>query len=161
MKKYLVFFCIAIFVVLLDQVSKAFILSNLKLHESIDVINGLFNIVHVRNSGAAFGMFADSSEAFRSIFFLGIGVLALSLIIYYIGQIKNGQTKLLVSLSLIFAGAIGNLIDRIRFGSVIDFIDIYISTFHWPAFNVADSAITVGAYLMLMEMFRRSKERGK
>jgi len=116
------------------------------------VIDGFFNLVYVMNPGAAFGFLSRTPELFRYSFFIGITVLAMLLIIYYLVKSENEKAIITLSLALIFGGAVGNLIDRIRFGAVVDFLDFYIGNWHWPAFNAADSAITVGAALMLWEM---------
>lgn len=129
------------------------------LHEVYPVIPGLFNLVYVLNPGAAFGFLADASAAFRYVFFTGITVVAAGLIVYYLVKTNPRNLILASSLTLIFGGAIGNLIDRIRFGSVVDFLDFYLGAAHWPAFNVADSAITVGAALMIWEMILHRKEK--
>lgn len=129
------------------------------LHEAYPVIPGLFNLVYVLNPGAAFGFLADASAAFRYVFFTGITVVAAGLIVYYLVKTNPRNLILASSLTLIFGGAIGNLIDRIRFGSVVDFLDFYLGSAHWPAFNVADSAITVGAALMIWEMILHRKEK--
>lgn len=129
------------------------------LHEAYPVIPGLFNLVYVLNPGAAFGFLADASATFRYVFFTGITVVAAGLIVYYLVKTNPRNLILASSLTLIFGGAIGNLIDRIRFGSVVDFLDFYLGSAHWPAFNVADSAITVGAALMIWEMILHRKEK--
>ena len=113
------------------------------------VIEGFFSLVYVMNPGAAFGFLAGAPEIFRYFFFIGITSLAMLLIIYYILKSKQERLPVIISLTLIFGGAVGNLIDRIRFGAVVDFLDFYIGTWHWPAFNVADSAISAGAVLMI------------
>jgi signal peptidase II len=110
------------------------------------------------NPGAAFGFLAGASATFRYIFFTGITIVALALILSYLIKSKPRSLLIVSSLILIFAGAVGNLIDRIRFGAVVDFLDIYVGTWHWPAFNVADSAISVGAILMIWEMFINRKK---
>jgi len=143
----------------LDQITKAAITSRFMLHEAYPVIPGLFNLVYVLNPGAAFGFLADASAAFRYVFFTGITVVAAGLIVYYLVKTNPRNLILASSLTLIFGGAIGNLIDRIRFGSVVDFLDFYLGAAHWPAFNVADSAITVGAALMIWEMILHRKEK--
>jgi signal peptidase II len=143
----------------LDQITKAAITSRFMLHEVYPVIPGLFNLVYVLNPGAAFGFLADASAAFRYVFFTGITVVAAGLIVYYLVKTNPRNLILASSLTLIFGGAIGNLIDRIRFGSVVDFLDFYLGSAHWPAFNVADSAITVGAALMIWEMILHRKEK--
>jgi len=96
-------------------------------------------------------------EFFRYAFFIGITLLAMALIIYFIIKSEKEPLLIIIALSLIFGGAVGNLIDRIRFGAVVDFLDFYIGSWHWPAFNVADSAITVGAILMLWQIIFRRK----
>jgi signal peptidase II len=123
-------------------------------------MDGLFNLVYVMNPGAAFGFMADASETFRYVFFTGVTVAAVLLIGYYLIKSNPRNLMLVGSLTLIFGGAVGNLIDRLRFGAVVDFLDVYIGSAHWPAFNVADSAITVGAILMIWEMIlnRKSKD---
>jgi signal peptidase II len=148
-------------ILILDQASKFYIDSRFRLYESVTVIENFFNIVHVRNKGAAFGFLADSS--FRLPFFILVAIVAGGAIIWYLRKhVREEQRLLQFALSLVFAGAIGNLIDRIRLGEVIDFIDVHWYQYHWPAFNVADSAITVGVTLLLIDMWReerRLKER--
>jgi signal peptidase II len=158
-KKNILFLTIALLVVLLDQLSKAWILATLRLHEGFSLINGFFNIVHVRNPGAAFGFLAAAPPMFRYIFFIAVTVAAILLILHYLRVSRIEETSLVSALALILAGALGNLIDRVRFGEVVDFLDVYIGAHHWPAFNVADSAITVGAACLIVILLRRRKER--
>jgi signal peptidase II len=158
-KRNILFLAITILVVLLDQATKAWILTTLKLHEGFPLIDGFFNIVHVRNPGAAFGFLAGAPPLFRSIFFVAVTVAAIALILHYLRVNRIEEPYLVSALALILAGAVGNLIDRIRFGEVVDFLDVYIGSHHWPAFNVADSAITVGAGVLMAALFRRRKER--
>ena len=160
MKRSIIFFIVvAAVVIALDQITKDAISSRFLMHESYGVINGLFNLVYVMNPGAAFGFLSGASAAFRYIFFIGVTFIAILLIIYYLVKSKPGSIVTVLPLTLIFAGAVGNLIDRIRFGAVVDFLDVYIGSWHWPAFNVADSAITVGAILMIWEMIISTKNR--
>lgn len=159
MKKNLLIFILgAAFIIALDQFTKAAVTARFALHEVFPVIPGLFNLVYVLNPGAAFGFLADASATFRYVFFIGVTVLAAVLIVYYLVKSSPRNLMLAGSLTLIFGGAVGNLIDRIRFGSVVDFLDFYIGSAHWPAFNVADSAITVGAIVMIWEMILNRKE---
>lgn len=159
MKRNIILFVLgAAVVVALDQITKSIITSRFLLHESRAVIDGFFNIVYVMNPGAAFGFLAGASETFRYIFFIGITFVAIFLIIFYLVKSKPGSILIVTSLTFIFAGAVGNVIDRIRYGAVVDFLDFYIGNLHWPAFNVADSAITVGAILMLWEMIINRKK---
>ena len=157
-KKYITFFTTFALLVLLDVLTKAYISSTMFLHESFPVIEGFFNITYVRNPGAAFSFLADAPAAFRSIFFVTVTSLAILCILYCIVKDTFEDPLMTFGLSLIMSGAVGNLIDRVRLGEVVDFIDLYIGSYHWPAFNVADSAITVGAFLLLLEIFRGKKK---
>jgi signal peptidase II len=145
-------------VLLLDQVTKAWILANIRLHEGFPVIEGFFNIVHVRNPGAAFGFMAGATPVFRHAFFLSVTVAAILCILYYLKSAGEKGVLPRLALFLILAGALGNLIDRLRFGEVVDFLDIYIGAYHWPAFNVADAAISSGAVLLALFLLRGKKE---
>lgn len=157
-RKYLILSTTVAAVVLLDLITKAYIDSHLSLHESVVVVGGFLNITYVRNPGAAFSFLANASPGFRSVFFLTATALAIILVLYYIARSKTEEPFMIFALSLILSGALGNFIDRVRLGEVIDFIDVHLSTYHWPAFNVADSAITVGAFIMLFTLFKRPKE---
>ncbi len=159
-KNILIFFLGAAFVIVLDQITKCAITSRFFMHESYPVINGFFNLVYVMNPGAAFGFLANAPEIFRYIFFTSITIVALVLILYYLVKSNPQSLMLVCALTLIFAGAVGNLIDRLRFGAVVDFLDVYIWSAHWPAFNVADSAISIGAVLMIWDMIaNRNKDK--
>lgn len=136
-------------VLLLDQVSKAWIQATLKLYESIDLLPFL-RIFYVHNTGAAFS-FLSAAGGWQRWFFAAVAVVAIVAVFIWIGRLKSHQHRLALGLSMILGGAIGNLIDRLRFGYVIDFIDAYYQTWHWPVFNVADSAITVGVGLVLLD----------
>jgi signal peptidase II len=157
-KKNIIFSAIAVAVVLLDQLTKAWIVSTMNLYESFAVIGGFFNITHVRNPGAAFGFLAGASPLFRYIFFLAVTVAAILLIIHYFRTSRIEDPFQVSALALILAGAVGNLIDRIRFGEVVDFLDVYVGSHHWPAFNVADSAISVGAAILVLALLRKRKD---
>jgi signal peptidase II len=142
LKKSSIIPLITILVIILDIVTKAIIVHKVAYHESIRVLP-FINIVHIENRGAAFGLFAD----FGNIFFIAVSIIAILFILYYL---KAVQKRLeIISLSLVLGGAVGNLIDRIRIGKVTDFIDFYVNNWHWPSFNVADSALTVGIILFL------------
>jgi len=158
-KRYSFTFAVVACLVLLDQVTKFFISSNMCVHDSFPVIDGLFNITYIRNTGAAFGFLANASPMVRSFFLIGVTIAVILLIIYYIWKIKAEEKFFTFPLSLILAGAVGNLIDRVRFGDVVDFLDFYISSYHWPAFNIADSAISIGAIILFFEVFRKKEEK--
>jgi signal peptidase II len=159
LKKNIIIFILGVVViVVLDQITKAAIVARFFIHESYPIIDGFFNLVYVMNPGAAFGFLANASATFRYIFFIGITALVILLIIYYLLKSKSSNMFTVISLTFIFAGAVGNLIDRVRFGAVVDFLDFYIHTWHWPAFNVADSSISLGAVLMIWGMIIERKE---
>jgi signal peptidase II len=146
-------------VVVLDQLTKWYIDANFRLYESVTVIENFFHITYVRNKGAAFGFLSGSQ--FRIPFFIGVAIVAAAGILWYLRKVRDDQKILQGGLCLIFSGALGNLIDRIRFGEVVDFLDVHWYQHHWPAFNVADSAITVGVGLLLIDIWleeRRKKQ---
>lgn len=157
-KKYILLGVTTGLILFLDQITKVYVDASMRLHESIPVIQGLFSITYVRNPGAAFGFLADASPPFRAIFFVAVTVLAIILVVHYIWKSRADEPFLTFALSLILSGAVGNLIDRVRLGEVIDFLDVYIGSTHWPAFNVADSAISVGAVILFIELTRRGRE---
>ncbi|MBU1568772.1 MAG: lipoprotein signal peptidase [Proteobacteria bacterium] len=145
-----VYFALILCTIVLDQLTKAWIVDSLRLYESVEIVPGFFNLVHVTNSGAAFSLLADVDSPWRHYFFLSIGSLAMvGLTVAYL-KLRKVNKYYSLALALIAGGAAGNLIDRIRFGAVIDFLDLYVGRYHWPAFNVADSAICVGAGLFLV-----------
>lgn len=152
---YLILLAVSAFSLLVDQLTKAFIDRSMDLHHSIPVIDGLFNITYVRNKGAAFGFLANTS--YRIPFFIFVSVIAVVVILVAFHKLRDDQRLAMVSLAMILSGAIGNLIDRVRLGEVIDFLDVYWKGYHWPAFNVADSAICVGVALLAIDMFREEK----
>ncbi len=149
---------IAAAVVFVDQLSKLWIMATFSLHEQQDIIPGFFNLVYVVNTGAAFSILADVDSPWRHYFFLIIGCIAVvGLTIAYM-KFKVENTFYYLPIGLIVGGALGNMIDRIRFGSVVDFLDFYFGNYHWPAFNVADSAICVGAVLFIGMNYLDSKK---
>ena len=152
---------IAALVVIIDQLTKLWILSNFVLYEHQNIIPGFFDLVYVTNTGAAFGFLAGSKSWLRQVFFVGVSTVALAVIVYAYGHLKKQGRIFVYSLGLIGGGAIGNLIDRLRFGSVVDFLDFYLGSHHWPAFNVADSAITLGVGLFMLGMLMQHMEENK
>ena len=143
-------------IIVTDQLSKLHIMQTMRLHESIPIIPNLFSFTYIRNPGAAFGLLAGSSNAFRMVFFGITSIFALVLLGTILYRMPEREWMGRLSISAILGGAVGNLIDRLRFGEVIDFLDVYIDNYHWPAFNVADSAITVGVvFLIIHFMFEK------
>lgn len=141
-------------IVVVDQISKIIVDRNMPLHHSIPLIEGVFNLTYVRNTGAAFGIFSGSHEAFRLPFLILVSVVAIGFIVVMLRRLRPGETGLVTALAFILGGALGNLIDRLVYGEVIDFLDFYWSSYHWPAFNVADSFITVGVAITLFYLIR-------
>jgi signal peptidase II len=150
--KYTRFALIIALIAVLDQFSKTMVLKYIPLHKTIAVIPGFFNLTHVHNPGGAFSFMAHNNSPLRHWLFLGAAILALCLILYFYHQTPKTHPFLGVALAMIFGGAVGNLIDRMRFGEVVDFLDVYIATLHWPTFNVADSAVTVGVCIFIGHM---------
>jgi signal peptidase II len=159
--RYLLLVTVTALVLLLDQATKIFVDRTMALHSSITVIEGFFNITYLRNKGAAFGILANS--AYRLPFFILVSAVAVGVILVVIRRLREDQKLAAISLSLIFSGAIGNLIDRVRLGEVIDFLDAHWYGHHWPAFNVADSAICVGVFLLAIDMIleERREQKGR
>jgi signal peptidase II len=157
MKKYPVFTLTAGISLLLDQWSKIYIDNHFELSQSKRIITNFFHLTYVRNPGAAFGIFADN--AIRVPFFITISSVATLGILWYVRRIAREKHWQLLALGLILSGALGNLIDRIRLGEVIDFIDVHWYNYHWPAFNIADSAICVGVTIMLICSWHEERQR--
>lgn len=137
-------------VVVLDQLTKAWVVHHFILYESREIITGFFSLTYLTNTGAAFGILAGHSGWLRQVFFIGVAVIALTAIFFIHKRIKDQSHWYTVGLALIGGGAVGNLLDRVRLGSVVDFLDFYIAGHHWPAFNVADSSITIGVIILLV-----------
>ncbi|MBI3593650.1 MAG: signal peptidase II [Nitrospirae bacterium] len=158
-KSYFLLIAIVSGVILIDQVTKSYIAKWLNLYDSIVVIRNFFSLTYTRNPGAAFGFLADQNGPLRTVFFLVISTVALAFLIYIFMKTPSADTLSIVALSLIMGGAVGNFLDRVRSGEVIDFLDFYIGRYHWWIFNFADSAITVGiSILILSSFFKKSRE---
>ncbi|MCK5829216.1 MAG: signal peptidase II [Methylococcales bacterium] len=141
---------------ILDQWSKIAIDSSMKLYESIAIIP-FFNLTYVHNLGAAFSFLSDAGGWQRWFFAIMASIISVILAVW-LYRLKKHETLLAVALALVLGGAIGNLIDRLAYGYVIDFLDVYYQDWHWPAFNIADSAISIGVFLMLLENFGVGKK---
>jgi len=150
MRKY--HFLIALLIIALDRVTKIAIAHRLSLHGSITVIPGFFRIIHAENPGAAFGIFADSPSEWKTGLLIGFSMVALLIVSALLWKNSHSLTSTGIGLSLILGGAIGNLWDRLVSRRVVDFLLFYIGPHQWPAFNVADSAIVVGAGLLVFEI---------
>ncbi len=151
---------LAAIIVILDRVSKWLVATRISLHDSIPVIPGFFRITHVENPGAAFGLFSDSASSWTIAMLVVFSVVALVIIALLLWKNSLAMNSTGVGLALILGGAVGNLWDRLLSGHVVDFLDVYLDGYHWPAFNVADSAIVIGAVLLVAEiLFAKSPKR--
>ncbi len=161
-KSKIVFGWLAV-ILIADQLTKFIIDQTMPLHHSIPVIDNLFSLTYIRNTGAAFGVLSRSAASFRLPFLVLFSVLAIGFVIMMLRRLPDRETGLITALAFILGGAIGNLIDRVAYGEVIDFLDVYWSNFHWPAFNLADSAICLGVTAMLLDglLLRRSAAQAK
>lgn len=152
-------------VVCLDRLTKWIIQTQVSIWDNYSVIPNFFSIVHTQNPGAAFGLFAESSSEWRSVFLIGLSFMVMIFVAGMLWQsfrAPSGDSRILrIGLSLVLGGALGNLYDRIAIGTVTDFLLFYIGQYQWPAFNVADSAISIGACLLVLDMwkYRRSAVR--
>ena len=156
-KKWQLFGVLVLGVLALDQATKLYVHTTFALHESHPVIAHLFAFTYVRNAGAAFGMLAQQSQDFLRLFFPAVTVLALAGLCTYFVRVPSQRTLTLWGLCLVIGGAIGNGIDRLWLGQVIDFIDVHWYAYHWPAFNVADSSICIGVGLLLLDSCRAAR----
>jgi signal peptidase II len=142
----------ALIVVILDQLSKYLIQATIPLHGSIPILGGFFDLVHVRNRGFAFGLMNRPTGPLFFAFLVAATTGALILLFYWFRRLRDRNWTVILGISLILGGAVGNLIDRLRYREVIDFLDFYVGPYHWPAFNLADSAITIGTIGVALNM---------
>ena len=147
-----IYFLTAIVVLALDRVTKWLVEDRIELHDTLQVIPGFFRLTHVQNRGAAFGLFAESPSEWKVAVLVLFSLVALVVVSALLWRNSHSLTMTGMALSLILGGAVGNLWDRVLYGHVVDFLDFYVSSYHWPAFNVADSAIVVGAVLLVAEI---------
>ena len=147
---------LSLLVVLLDQLTKFWVTASMQLYEAIAVIP-FFNLFYVRNEGAAFSFLSDAG-GWQRWFFVALSAIASIAITVWLARLPSRERLQAVGWSLVLGGAVGNLIDRVIFGYVIDFLDVYYQTYHWPAFNIADSAITIGVAVLLIDTFLQTDE---
>lgn len=159
LKGRLPYIVLVIAILALDRWTKLLIQSRFALDDSISVIDGFFNITYVRNTGVAFGIFSSISSPAKSILLSAFAALAAVLVITYSLRSPLRNRLLHVALALILGGALGNLYDRLTYGYVVDFLEFYVRSYHWPSFNVADSAISVGVILLAIEITRNEAPR--
>ena len=139
-------------IIVLDQLTKAIVRTTVPLHSSVTVIPGFMDLTHVRNTGAAFGILNAADFPFKTVVIVLIAAAALGAVGWYAASLARRQIVARAGLALIIGGAAGNLLDRVVAGSVVDFVDVYWRTHHFWAFNVADSAITIGVAIMILDM---------
>ena len=159
-RKYWVLLIICAWTLSFDQWSKHIVQKNLPFHQTVSVVPGFFNLTHVRNPGGAFGIFVGERGGLGSLLFVVVSLLAIGVLLVLMLRVKEGEKIHSLSYSLILSGAIGNLIDRLRYGEVIDFLDFHLFSVHWPAFNIADSAICIGIGLMAFELLVQDRKKG-
>ena len=145
-------------ILVLDQLTKVLVRTQIALHDSIEIVPGFLNLVHVRNTGAAFGFLNGVDLGYKQFLMTAVALVALLAIGTYAWRVGSQERRARAGLALILGGAIGNLIDRASVGYVVDFVDAYWRSYHFWAFNVADSAITVGACLLIVDMFVATKD---
>jgi signal peptidase II len=156
-RKSAIFILILVVGLALDQATKVLVMDNLPLGGRVPLIPGFLNLVHIHNKGAAFGLLSGWSAEFAWLFFVIITALVLGVLGYLLWRLPEDHWPAALGYSLILTGALGNLIDRIRLGEVVDFIDVYWGRYHWPAFNVADSLVCVGAAVLVWVIIREEK----
>jgi signal peptidase II len=156
MRKYHVM--IAALVVLGDRISKWLVAQRITLHDNVEIVPGFFRLTHVQNQGAAFGLFSESPSEWKAAMLILFSVAALGVVSALLWKNGNALNSTAIALSLVFGGALGNLWDRVASGRVIDFLDFNLGPHHWPAFNIADSAIVAGAIMLLTEILLAPQE---
>jgi len=154
-KARLPYISLVLVIIALDRWTKWLIHTKLLLNQTIPIIDAFFNITYVRNTGVAFGILDSASLPLKSTVLAVLTLVAITGVLVYSWRTPANQTLLQAALSLILAGALGNLYDRVLYGYVIDFIEVYYRTYRWPSFNVADSAITTGVGLLVLQIFRK------
>jgi len=150
---------LALVFLVLDQASKLYVIANFNLYESINVMP-MFNLTYVRNEGAAFSFLADSG-GWQRWFFTAIAITISGVLLYWLRGLRANEKLMSIAYSLVLSGAIGNLIDRVSYGYVVDFLDVYYDSYRWPAFNIADAAICIGAALIIYDAFTNKTDESK
>lgn len=152
------YLAVSLAVLFLDQWTKGIVTRTMEVHQSKTVIPNVFDLTYVRNSGAAFGLFASVDSAMKAVVLNSVAVVVFLIVSAYALRSSHKSVRLQVGLALILGGAVGNLLDRVRFGYVVDFLDFSVSGHHWPAFNVADSAICIGVAVLFLDMLGHEEE---
>jgi len=145
---------VAVVIVGVDRLTKLWVLTALDRGEVIHVIPGLLSIVHVRNPGAAFGLLAGAASPWRELALVAVSTAAVVGFVWMLNRMPRHAIAERAATAAVIGGALGNLYDRVAYGEVVDFVDVYVGNWHWPAFNVADSAITIGIVVLILQAFR-------
>lgn len=161
MKKLIGMFILVVVIIVIDQLTKNAVIANFRLGETLSVIDGFFNLTYVRNTGAAFGFGAGYADWFRISVFLALPTIACFWLVWAIWNEHKKNMLMCLAYSLVLAGAVGNLIDRYVLKFVVDFFDFYLGNYHFAAFNIADSAITIAAFLIIADYFVNRDEQVK
>jgi len=149
---------LSVAIVAFDQITKWMVRQSLELHDSREVVSGLLSLTHVRNRGAAFGFLSNADLPYQSLLFSVLSLAALGAIAIYAFKLPVAHKAPQIALAMIMGGAVGNLIDRMAHGYVVDFVDVYWRAHHWPAFNVADSCISIGVGILILDLLRTPAE---
>lgn len=149
---------VSLVVLILDQWTKGLVTRAFSVHESKSLIEGFLDLTYVRNSGAAFGLFASVDSSLKALILNSVAVLVFLIVSGYALRTSHKSVRLQLGFALILGGAVGNLMDRVRFQYVVDFLDFHVSGHHWPAFNVADAAICIGVGLLFLDMLKNEEE---
>jgi len=152
--RLVVFVFLGTLVAIADQWTKSLVMTSINMDSGVTLIPGFINLVHARNSGAAFGIMSQPAAGLGSTFLVLVSLATILGILVLVCSSRKMDCYLLIGYSLFFGGALGNLVDRIRLGEVVDFLDVYVGNYHWPAFNVADSALCIGVAFFLIHAFR-------
>jgi signal peptidase II len=139
-------------IVVLDQLTKALVVRRIALHDYVPLVDGLLSLSHVRNRGAAFGLLSDWNLPYQSLLLSALSLVALTAIAIYFVRLPATARLPRLALALVLGGAIGNVLDRLRLGYVVDFVHVYWREYQWPDFNLADSAITIGVALLVIDI---------
>jgi len=172
-RKYLITLITVAVIVILDQFTKWLVSTRMSLSDTTEVIPGFFSLHYLTNTGAAFGLFRNMDERFRGVFFIGVSLLAMGMVVFYLVKSEDEKIFFPISLAMVIGGALGNIMDRIRLGHVTDFLlfeatfmgqktvnflDRYVGGHYWPSFNVSDTAIVIGIFGMAIDLLFFTKE---
>lgn len=152
------YLAVSLAILFLDQWTKGIITRTMEVHQSRTILNDFLDLTYVRNTGAAFGLFASVDSSMKAVLLNSVAVVVFLIVSAYALRSPHKSVRLQLGLALILGGAVGNLLDRVRFGYVVDFLDFAVSGHHWPAFNVADSAICIGVGLLFLDMLRNDEQ---